>query len=406
MNTMKTILSYAEEIGYWEKLAPGLTITRNPLSGELTDFEVIPSQRTRMVRQVVDEGYFNLDPVLPEAETHTIANAIRTITAAGLPPVFCFVYDEVWQVFARLHQVLEPILDPGYKFQTLGIWAWHIDNQSAGFQPHRDLDNLLTETDGRPSSLTIWIPLTDATPNNGCLYVLPINMDPNYPNNLKTQSINDIQCIRALPAKAGSVLGWTANILHWGARSSHLATEPRISIGVSYNRANNYEDPEHRGLYYNLGATLQFERVAEIPLCDRLNYIGESIWFYRSRLPEIFPDTIATLFDFCRDHYVSPTQPAEVDAEAANILSTSRKHIVHNLWQAGRRIEAQIGLRQLCEDFPQDADAWQLRGQLETSLNQLDTAEYCYKQAIAIQNDLPAAHKGLDRVRHLKRSKS
>lgn len=40
--------------------------------------------------------------------------------------------------------------------------------------PHRDFN--FTESndpDGRPKMLSIWVPVTDATLNNGCMYVLP-----------------------------------------------------------------------------------------------------------------------------------------------------------------------------------------------------------------------------------------
>ena len=38
-------------------------------------------------------------------------------------------------------------------------------------------------TDGSPRYTTAWIPLTDATPNNSCLYVVPRHADPGYGSN-------------------------------------------------------------------------------------------------------------------------------------------------------------------------------------------------------------------------------
>ncbi len=106
------------------------------------------AQRDRITRQVVEEGYFDLEPVLSDSDTLPILGAIRAITNAGLPPVFCFVYDEIWQMFARLNQVVEPILDPDFRLQTAGNWAWYIDNRDAGFQPHRDIDHYMPNPTG------------------------------------------------------------------------------------------------------------------------------------------------------------------------------------------------------------------------------------------------------------------
>ena len=39
-----------------------------------------------------------------------ILKAIEKIVALGLPPVFIYVYDEVWQVFKRLSELVVPIL--------------------------------------------------------------------------------------------------------------------------------------------------------------------------------------------------------------------------------------------------------------------------------------------------------
>ena len=67
--------------------------------------------------------------------------------------------------------------------------AWHIDpclNQS-GFSPHRDrqpdtpssLRNSFYD-DGQAKYVTHWIALSDATPENSCLYVIPRRFDPGY----------------------------------------------------------------------------------------------------------------------------------------------------------------------------------------------------------------------------------
>jgi hypothetical protein len=57
--------------------------------------------------------------------------------------------------------------------------------------------------------------------------------------------MENIQGIRALPAGAGSNLGWRQNLLHWGGKSCERALEPRISLGFEFQRGDTrpYNDP-------------------------------------------------------------------------------------------------------------------------------------------------------------------
>jgi hypothetical protein len=68
------------------------------------------------------------------------------------------------------------------------------------------------------------------------MYLLPTHLDPNYPDNLQEWSVprKSLQDIRALPTKAGAVLGWNEYALHWGSRSSRWADGPRISLTARF----------------------------------------------------------------------------------------------------------------------------------------------------------------------------
>ena len=80
--------------------------------------------------------------------------------------------------------------------------------------------------------LTVWIPLTDASPLNACMYPLPLHRDPDHPHNLADRSVgvDSLQNIRALPAGSGSLPGWTPMILHWGAHYSGHNVGARTSV--------------------------------------------------------------------------------------------------------------------------------------------------------------------------------
>ena len=80
--------------------------------------------------------------------------------------------------------------------------------------------------------VTVWIPFTEATPLNGCMYVLPLPSDPNFPDRPDVFGAGSFQDIRALPAQAGSVLAWNQYLMPWGGAASKWADGPRISTGI------------------------------------------------------------------------------------------------------------------------------------------------------------------------------
>jgi ectoine hydroxylase-related dioxygenase (phytanoyl-CoA dioxygenase family) len=97
--------------------------------------------------------------------------------------------------------------------------------------------------DGRPTLLTVWIPYTDATPENGCIYALPTSLDPNLPNHQEIRMVPHAQYVTALPADAGSIVAWNQFILHWGGRCSPYAPHPRISTGIYFQSS---AEPDYR----------------------------------------------------------------------------------------------------------------------------------------------------------------
>lgn len=223
---------------FWLSLNPGMTISDQPFLRPPWPLQVEPQDMDRCVRQMKQEGYFKLDSALPAAEMERMARVIIKLVNEGFPPAFAFVYDEFWRVFRDLSPLATPVFGQHYRLVT-NFWAWHIPptGENAGFGPHRDLPGAGAEVmrpDGLPWLATVWIPLRDVTAANACMHLLPMNRDPNVPNNLMQQTVphEAIQDIRALPAAAGSVLSWNPNVLHWGSRSSAWTNEPRISIAA------------------------------------------------------------------------------------------------------------------------------------------------------------------------------
>jgi ectoine hydroxylase-related dioxygenase (phytanoyl-CoA dioxygenase family) len=123
------------------------------------------------------------------------------------------------------------------------FWAWHLasDGTTCNLPPHRDGSGVTVNADGMPESLTVWIALTDATPDNGCIYVLPSAYDPFYGLTPSRVNVLDVQNVRALPTPAGTALAWNHQLLHWGGRTNSRAQQSLVSVAFEFRRAGAVE---------------------------------------------------------------------------------------------------------------------------------------------------------------------
>lgn len=314
MNTLNKIT----EIEFWKSLNPELSISLAPFSNQPADIDIEDKDAERCLKQVVEEGYLCTRPLIREAEVKLIAQAIDNIAELGLPPVFVYIYDQTWQIFKRLSKIVEPILDPNYKITIAGMWAWHIDSEKSGFSIHRDIYAKDNQADGRPAHLTVWIPFTDATLLNSCIYVLPTHLDPNYPDNLRCKEITNYGDIRAVPAKAGSILAWNANIAHWGSKSSPWADRPRISIAMDFSRADADLNADDLATYASGPDLNSHTASSELSFEQRLNAIGEALSFYRNRIIQYYPEQAEMLFEFFKAYSITPEKNDQAAEDPAN----------------------------------------------------------------------------------------
>mmetsp|Transcript_25099 Transcript_25099/g.78730 ORF Transcript_25099/g.78730 Transcript_25099/m.78730 type:complete len:315 (-) Transcript_25099:261-1205(-) len=214
----------------------------------------------RPMARMKREGYVKLeaeDAPDWQLDFDKMVGAMDELHALGLPVAYAFVFDEFWTAFWRLHELLNELLGEGY-LRLPDLWAWRVDHttQEAGWSSHRDRRLAPNDTtserafgnfifpDGAPMSATAWIPLTNATTLNGCMYILPADRDPLYGENLMLPTQvedhmpnfwrDNLQNIRALPVDRGGALVWNQNVFHWGSRASPQATQPRYSISTEF----------------------------------------------------------------------------------------------------------------------------------------------------------------------------
>jgi hypothetical protein len=226
----------AEDVEFWRALRPALSVeSGSPAPAfDLGDVQAL-------MRTLRFEGYVNAPGVVPPDVYAPLRECVECMHERRIPLPFAFVYDEFWQAFQGVSTFIEAALGPGYKaLPDFWVWCVPASEGGLGWGPHRDRVTPTLDRDNSPHSLTVWLPLSDATPLNGCIYVLPAHLDPRFKRRVwdgeGNTSVDKIQDIRALPASAGSLLAWNQGLLHWGGRASRQATGPRVSMAFEFQR--------------------------------------------------------------------------------------------------------------------------------------------------------------------------
>jgi len=236
---MSVLVDRILDVSYWKKINPHLNVRDRPVFSQVLD---IDTERLNDISdRIHHDGYIHQDPLFDQAVIEPLRKGVEKLVELGWPPAFIYVYDEAWDLFQKLEGMLSHFL--GDDFGLLPhFWAWHIDKDgqggTSGWPPHLDYSGECAFFDDYLISLSLWIPLSDATPENGCMSILPLSRQKTYEKPVTEVSDILLQDVRSLPAKAGSVLGWRQDLWHWSGRSSKYAKEPRISLSLEFqNRA-------------------------------------------------------------------------------------------------------------------------------------------------------------------------
>lgn len=179
---------------------------------------------------------------------------------------------------SSLAQLLSSYLGVEYR-QRSSVWTHYVapNPWASGWYPHVD-------GPGKGKRLSLWIPLTDASLDNGCMYVIPRDRVPESLPRAYTDweraSIREreriLHGVRPLPATAGSILGWEHDLIHWGGRARESAIQPRVSMAVEF--LDGSVTPEKRDVPV-------FDPLAIPSFQQRLQVIGQAILSYQKFEP-------------------------------------------------------------------------------------------------------------------------
>jgi len=260
---------------YWTGKFPDLSVTSRLATANVAQLEAGPDRRALWRERMLEEGYFQ-DVAATLAElAPRLAAAVETCHRLDIPPAFIFLFDEAWECFFALDPMLRSFLGANYKILP-DFWTWRLDPRraDAGWRPHRDKGRMALTADSGPASLTVWIPLTEASPQNGCMYILPANRDPVYGTENEKNWQIDIAKVRAMPARPGDFLCWNQAVLHWGGEASRFAAHPRISMALEFQTGERAP--------FN---TPLIEPFTNLDFESRLKLVGKQILQYKHMYP-------------------------------------------------------------------------------------------------------------------------
>ncbi|GLC34877.1 hypothetical protein PLESTM_000249400 [Pleodorina starrii] len=120
-----------------------------------------------------------------------LVSACRLLRRLGWNLAWILLYDEAW-LLARMYGPALRRLSYGRLELNPDFVFFHVEPGSRGWPPHRDRPSMPRglQEGPQPTSqnlphplpvyVTCWIALTAATPDNGCIYVVPADLDPLY----------------------------------------------------------------------------------------------------------------------------------------------------------------------------------------------------------------------------------
>jgi hypothetical protein len=269
-------LESALDADYWRELNPNMTVCGTRRVEPVESPNIGSSVVTQAIQTLSTSGYFQMPVLAVGPAVERMRMCFEHTRKSGWPAAFVFVYDELWRAFRgpALVQFLTEALGKGYG-QLPYVWGHYVPTNSKGWRPHVDGPSILNK-------LTVWLALSDATLENGCMYVVgrtaeTEKISDSFLDDSKSFQRDDVmkllQYAKALPATAGSYIGWGPNVVHWGSVSSALAPH-RLSVSVEF--ASPHPNPRREELPF-----LEGDPAAPLPAFEtRLYLIAKAIRSY------------------------------------------------------------------------------------------------------------------------------
>jgi len=283
---------------FWKSKCDRLNISDTLSSMECGGNKTDESTRKKQLNR---RGFCLVDEELPSGLIGKLRKGVEDLAKQNLPASCIILFDECWQLAQCSESILKGAGTVASHFHH-DILAWYIDG--AGFSPHRDRqpDDVKSSfsNEGDAKFVTHWIALTDATPTNSCLYMIPRQHDPGYIDGDKEDedalqvALPDkyaYQHIQAIPRESGQSVLFTHRVIHWGSAQDEGCKEARIAL--SFVQA----DPSFEKPYVN---TKYFESMCP-PFRIRLLLLCSQLLIYHERF-HLSTECLQLCYRYCKDN--------------------------------------------------------------------------------------------------------
>ena len=289
---------------FWREKLPSLTITDIPAGGESVDGKNAATDNPKgqiRRKQLQTHGFALVDePIAPQEDIERLRQGITHLHRnLKVPASFILLFDETWHLAEKSKKVLNESTLETNRFHA-DILAWYIEDN--GFSPHRDRqpDEARESFSGLDAKfVTQWIALSEASPENSCLYMIPKAQDPGYvegdseaadPLCLALPNKQAYQYIRAFPRRQGQSVLFTHRIIHWGSKRVP-DTNQQHRIAISFVCADPaFERPYVDSKHLDNGCP---------PFHIRLLLVCAQMLMYYQRF-NLSKDSIRGCYEFCK----------------------------------------------------------------------------------------------------------
>jgi hypothetical protein len=247
----------AKDPNYWADLA----VEQGWLTqgGSWTDLGLPKPGDSPPLRDAISKhGYFRAEGILDRQNMAALCDLAEGVRDRGWPRVFALLFPLFWEALQApsLLGLLEGIFGPGF-VQLPGMWIHHVPSLagSRGWEPHLDVNQPSQTCDnGGPDRLSIWLALTDATLDNGCMFAVSKKRVPesrrfhgrqDFP---AAEVIELLHAATPLPVGAGGILGWSYDTLHWGGIANGEGGMPRLALSLEFMNGEATRKKEERPL--------------------------------------------------------------------------------------------------------------------------------------------------------------
>jgi hypothetical protein len=244
---------------YWTRCVPWLTCSRDT-DGENDHFSPeiksssmnvsplsIKDESLRLLRAnaLLTRGFLTLDvselPNVPIGIVERLHRGVLRLIELGHTASSISSFDEAWTLASAISPTVSSI-SSGRLMHSGDYFSFaKCSSRLGGFNgPHRDKPNSGVESfstlDGSADYVTVWIALSEATPENSCLYFLPRDTpDEGYlkkGDSMTSLDLKNFDAICAQPCSAGSAVVFTHRVIHWGSRPQECQ-ETRVAMSFA-----------------------------------------------------------------------------------------------------------------------------------------------------------------------------